>query len=298
MNHCLIEAEGIRHSFGKEAVLNGLDLKVGRGSIYGFLGRNGAGKSTLIRFLTGLARPDEGRLRVLGADPACWTVETQARCGYMADAQILPFFMRGSALIEWTRRLYPNWDSGIVDRLAARFRLDLHKRVQQLSLGQQRQLAFILALAPGPDLLILDEPAANLDTVARRVFLDEMLALLREEHKTVFFSTHVLSDVERVADHIGILSGGKILVSEPLDELKETVREIRFFWDRSEAPPVALDRAFSSRKGKGEILATMRLSKDAEPGRLAREAGCQWEERSLNLEDLFVNLTLQEGESS
>jgi len=296
MNEYLIEAEGITHAYGKESVLRGLDLKVGRGSIYGFLGRNGAGKSTFIRFLAGLSSPDEGSLRVLGTDPSRWSPETQCKVGYMADTLILPAYMRVSSLIEWTRQLYPDWDPSVIERLGKRFRLDQKKKVYQLSLGQQRQVAFMLALAPKPDLFILDEPAANLDVAARRAFLDEMLGLLREENKTVFFSTHVLSDVERVADHIGILSGGKMCVSETLDALKETVREIRFYWDRTDTPQVRIAGAYCTKAGRGEVLATLRTTDPASLDRTAAAAGCRWEERSLNLEDLFINLTLQEGD--
>jgi len=133
------------------------------------------------------------------------------------------------ALIKFTSQFYPDWDFGVCERMVRRFKMDPARRIKALSQGTARQVAFLLALAQKPDLLLLDEPAANLDVVARRDFLDEMLQLLREEGRTALLSSHILSDVERVADEIGILSRGTLKISEPLDQLKETVKQARFY---------------------------------------------------------------------
>ncbi|HVE16952.1 MAG TPA: ABC transporter ATP-binding protein [Chthoniobacterales bacterium] len=289
-----IEIENLSHGYGREPVLHGLNLSVPAGSIYGFLGRNGAGKSTCIRILAGLSARREGIVRVLGEDPVDFSRTTLERLGYVAETSFLPSQMKVETLIAWTRKLYPRWSDEIVARLLERFRLDRLKVIHELSLGQQRQLAFLLAVAPRPTLLVLDEPAANLDTVARRGFLTEIAALAREEGTTVFFSTHVLGDVERVADRVGILSDGRLLIDEPLDDLKEEVHQVRFFWNHPEPPPVKVSGAYRTHVGRGEVLITMRVVTEASITELADRAGCQWETRSLNLEDLFVELT--EGE--
>jgi ABC-2 type transport system ATP-binding protein len=289
----IIEIESLRHRYGLEEVLRDVNLKLEQGSIYGFLGRNGAGKSTCIRILAGLMRPTSGRVSVLGVDPGSWGRGTLERFGYSAESAFLPALARVGTLIAWTRALYPKWNDAMAERLLQRFRIDPRKRLNKLSLGQQRQVSFLLAAAPMPELMILDEPAANLDTVARRTFLEEIAALAREQGTTVFFSTHVLSDVERVADRIGILADGRLLVDEPLDELKESIRQARFFWDRPEPPRVAPPGAYRVRAGRGETLVTFRAGDD-EIATLAAAAGCRWEAHGLNLEDLFVELT--EGE--
>lgn len=290
-----IETNGLRHAYGDTPVLRDLQLRVPEGSIYGFLGRNGAGKSTCIQILAGLRQRQQGDVSVLGVNPASWGAKSLAEFGYVAESGFLPGQMRVGTLLDWTKALYPRWDAELVERWLTKFRLGRRKRVHELSLGQQRQLAFLLAVAPRPRLMILDEPAANLDTVARRGFLEEIAILAREEGATVFFSTHVLGDVERVADRVGILAGGKLLVDESLDELKETVRQVRFHWDRPEPPPVQPAGAFRIRKSRGETLVTMRLEDEASVAALAGRAGCRGEIRGLNLEDLFVELTQEES---
>jgi ABC-2 type transport system ATP-binding protein len=291
----VIELEELSHGYGSHAVLRGLNLSVPAGSIYGFLGRNGAGKSTCIRILSGLLGRQSGAVRVLGNDPATWGRAALERFGYVGESAFLPGQARVGALVAWTRVLYPRWSDAVATRLLERFRLDRRKRVHQLSLGQQRQLAFLLAVAPRPEVLVLDEPAANLDTVARRGFLTEIAALAREEGATIFFSTHVLGDVERVADRVGILAEGRLLVDEPLDDLKDAVRQVRFFWEHPDPPPVPATGAYRVQAGRGEMLVTLRVKDDAQLEHLAASAGCRWEARQLNLEDLFVELT--EGQS-
>ena len=205
----VIETANVSRSFDRTVVVQDLNLRVRRGSIYGLLGRNGAGKTTAIKMLVGLIWPHSGQIKVNGVEPAHFTVADRWKIGYVSERQILNPFMRVNVLIKFTASFYPDWDFALCDRLLQRFKIDPSKRIRALSLGTSRQVAFVLALAQRPDLLILDEPAANLDVVARRDFLDEMLQLLREENKTVLLSSHILSDVERVADEIGIMAGGQ-----------------------------------------------------------------------------------------
>jgi len=284
----------LRHSYRNHEVLKGINLRIEPGSIYGFLGRNGSGKTTCIRLLCGLMKRQSGGVNILGVDPELWGREDLCKVGYVPDGAILPSHMRVGTLLGWTRELYPKWSDAIVERLVSAFRLDLRMRIDKLSLGQQRQVAFLLAVAPQPELLVLDEPAANLDVVARRTFLAEIAGLARELETAVFFSTHVLGDVERVADRVGILSEGHLLVDESLDDLKEKVQQVRFHWSRPEPPPVNVPDAYAVRKTAGEVVVTMRVAGDF-VARTAESAGCLWEVQTLNLEDLFVELT--QGES-
>jgi ABC-2 type transport system ATP-binding protein len=290
MDSCVIETTNVSRSFGKSIAVQDLNLRVRRGSIYGLLGRNGAGKTTAIKMLVGLIWPDRGNIKVNGVDPAQFAVEDRWKIGYVSERQILNPFMRVGALIQFTSSFYPNWDQATCERILKRFRIDPAKRIRALSAGMSRQVAFLLAMAQRPDLLILDEPAANLDVVARREFLDEVLDLLREDGKTVLLSSHILSDVERVADEIGIIAQGRLKVSEPLDRLKETVKQVRFYGFKNGANGFELPDAFHFSKAGGEVLATLRIEDERRLQQLAAEHRCQYEVVHLNLEDIFVEM--------
>jgi len=181
-------------------------------------------------------------------------------------------------------------DRRLCEDLVSKFQLPLKTRVNKLSLGNQRILGIILALAPRPDVLLLDEPAANLDVVARREFLDEILSLIREGGKTVFFSTHILSDVERVADEVGILSDGVLKISESIDDLKDSVKQVRFHHFTG-IQPTEIPGSIRERRENNEILAVMKITETNQPATLATRWGCQAEIQDLGLEDIFVEIT-------
>jgi ABC-2 type transport system ATP-binding protein len=286
-----MEAEGISHSFGGTVALKNFTLRVPRGGIYGFLGRNGAGKTTAIKIFAGLIHPQTGSASVLGSIPTELTAEQRQRIGYVSEKQILPVTSKVRNLIQYTSQFYPDWDGELCTRLTTRFRIDLNKKISALSQGGQRQMAFILALAQRPELLILDEPASTLDVVARREFLDEILDLVREGGPTVFFSTHILTDIERVADHIGIIADGSLKVSEPLDELKETVRQVRFHSTQGNLDSISLPETIAVRKSKGELLVTARIRDEALVQEAAKRAQAEYEMQNLSLEDIFVEIS-------
>ncbi len=289
MNDTAISIRDVTRSYGKTPVLDRLDLTVKAGSIYGFLGRNGSGKTTTIKLLAGLGRPETGEISVLGRDPWAFTAEDRQGVGYLSEKQNLPPLMKVRSLLAFCSRLYPQWDRELCEGLISRFQVPVNRRVSALSMGNQRLVGIILALAPRPAVVLLDEPAANLDPVARREFLDEVLDLIRDGDRTVFFSTHILSDVERVADEVGILAQGKLRVSESLDSLKETVKRVRFFGfpdNAPERPP----QAFGWRVRDGEALGTLKLAHSGEPAALAATWKCQYEIIDLSLEDIFVDI--------
>jgi ABC-2 type transport system ATP-binding protein len=295
MDTYMIETKNVSRSFGRNRAVQNLNLRVRRGCIYGFLGRNGAGKTTALKMLAGLLWPDAGEIRVNGVAPAKFTVEDRWKIGYVSEKQILEPGLRVDALIRFTSQFYPDWDVGVCERILRRFKIDPTRRIGALSQGTARQVAFLLALAQKPDLLILDEPAANLDVVARRDFLDEMLGLLREEGKTAVLSSHILSDVERVADEIGIIARGTLKISEPLDQLKETVKPARFYGFARGLDAFEVPEAFRLTKSREEALATLRIKDETTLPRLAAAHQCQYELIHLNLEDIFVEI-VREGE--
>ena len=290
-NESPIRLDHVTRSYDGTVVLRDLNLAVKPGSIYGFLGRNGAGKTTALRMLAGLIKPHSGEARVLGHDPFTMGSAERQWLGYMSEKAIIPAFTKVRGVLELGRRLYPTWDATLADALLAKYHLSPWKRFSALSAGNQRLLGFIAAIAPRPKVLLLDEPAANLDVVARREILDDILTLIRDCGCTVLFSTHILGDVERVADEIGILAQGALRVSEPLDSLKDTIRQVRFFGFSNGSLPGDIPESFRTVRGHVEMTMTLRTSPLTTPETLAQRWHCRQETRALSLEDIFVELS-------
>ncbi len=224
----MIEIAGLSKAFGTNQVLQGVDLVVPRRAVCGFLGLNGAGKSTTIHVLLGLLRPDAGRCRVAGLDPVQEPAETRRRVGYMAENQTMYGWMRVRELIAWCGRFYPTWDAGLAETLREQMALTADAKVGTLSKGQTSKLALLLALAHRPELVILDDPVLGLDPLARRDFLRDVIGQLQARDVTAFFSSHLLYEIEPICDHVAILHGGRIVVSEPVDALRDRVKRVEF----------------------------------------------------------------------
>jgi len=224
----IINVQGLHRKFGKLKVLQGLDLDVPAGSIFGFLGLNGAGKTTLIRILLGLLKPNAGKCLVTGIDPQVNALEVRRRVGYMAENQTMYAWMRVGRIIDWVSRFYPVWDSGFAERLREQMKLDKDKKVGSLSKGQSSRLALLLALAHHPEMVILDDPTLGLDPIARRDFLRDVIGHLQAEGVTVFFSSHLLYEIEPICDRVAILHEGRIIRCAPVDELRERVKRVLF----------------------------------------------------------------------
>ncbi len=203
-------------------VLNGVSFAIEPGQIVALLGKNGAGKTTLIRIAMGMIETQRGSVRVFGLDPRVDAVEVKRRVGYVAEDQILPPFLKVRQVVELHRGLFPTWDDDLARHLGERFAVDPEARIKALSKGQARQVALLCAVAHRPELLILDEPAGGLDPAARREFLETSIRLLNESGTSILFSSHYMSDVERMADRVVMLDGGRVLIDSPLDDLRES----------------------------------------------------------------------------
>jgi ABC-2 type transport system ATP-binding protein len=286
-----ILVDNISRSFDGRAVVKDLSFSVKPGSIYGFLGRNGSGKTTTIRMLAGLIRPAAGEVRIMGKDPFTIGAMDRQWLGYMSEKAAIPPYATVRSVLKLGRALYPTWDTLLAETLLTKYDLPANKRFMALSQGNQRLLSFIMAIAPRPKVLLLDEPAANLDVVARREILDDILELIRDCGCTVLFSTHILGDVERVADEIGILAKGSLRVSESLDSLKDSIRQVRFYGFKSRMPDDDVPESLSTIRGKGEFTLTLRANSKTTPEMLSERWSCQHESRTLNLEDIFVELS-------
>ncbi|CAN5198820.1 ABC transporter ATP-binding protein [soil metagenome] len=222
----ILRTRDLRRRFGRLQAVEGLDMVVREGEIYGFLGVNGAGKTTTIRMLMGITAPDGGEITLFGETSPRTSLAQKRRIGYVSQEQVFYPWMNARSLGRFVGGLYPTWDKAEYRRLLEVLEVPPKRRVSALSGGMRVKLALALALAPRPPLLILDEPTAGLDPVARREFLEIITSQAREHGRTTFFSTHLLDEVERAADRVGIIHQGKIRYEGSLPTLRNRVRRI------------------------------------------------------------------------
>jgi ABC-2 type transport system ATP-binding protein len=218
----VIHIAALTRRFGAKAALDGVDLSLPRGAVYGLVGANGAGKTTLIKHILGLLRAESGSVRVFGLDPVADPVGVLSRIGYLSEENDLPGWMRVDELIRYSRAFYPAWDDAYAEELRQSFALDQSAKVKDLSKGQKARAGLLIALAYRAELLVLDEPSSGLDPIVRRDILGAVIRTIANEGRTVLFSSHLLDEVEEVADHVTMISGGTIVLSAPLVAIRES----------------------------------------------------------------------------
>jgi len=203
-----------------------VDLQVPKGSIFGFLGCNGAGKTTTIKILLGLLRCKTGVCQVNGIDPQKDPLQVRQQVGYMAEEQRMFGWMQVGQIVQWVGSFYPTWDPELVDRLVNLLELPRAAKVKTLSKGQMSRLAMLLALGHRPPIVILDDPTLGLDPIARKEFLRHIINLLQNEGVTVFFSSHLLYEIEPVADYVAILKDGVVEKVDATDALRRSTKRL------------------------------------------------------------------------
>ncbi|HTV85237.1 MAG TPA: ABC transporter ATP-binding protein [Dyella sp.] len=222
----IVQVRGLQKSFKQRQVLKELEWSIPSGRVIGLLGRNGAGKTTLLRCLLGLSPIDGGSVELFGEPMLEPGGERMHRIGFVPQTFDLFPWMKVRAYLDFTAAFYARWDAALVDRLLQEWELDARQKIGELSQGQRQKLAIVRAIAPDPDLLVLDEPVASLDPQARRAFMGELLALMRAPGKTVIFSTHITADLERADADIALLREGRIQFMRPLAQLRERLRRV------------------------------------------------------------------------
>ena len=252
-----IEAVGVTKRFRGETAVDGLKLSIPEGTAFGFLGPNGAGKSTTIKMLMGLLPMDAGRATVLGIDVGSSPQAIRRYVGYVPEQHFIYRWMRVKDVIRFCRSLYETWNGDMSDQLLDQFQLSPGKKIKALSRGMVVKLALLLAVAHEPKVLILDEPTAGLDPIAREEFLDGILRSATGNQRTVFFSSHTLSDVQRLADSVGIIDEGKLLVDCPVDDLLSRTKRIRMVIDSDEPPAALLEKGICRRLQRRECILTV-----------------------------------------
>jgi ABC-2 type transport system ATP-binding protein len=222
----VIVTENLTKYYDGRCAVNSLNLHVAQGTVYGLLGRNGAGKSTTIKMLLGMAHPSYGQAQLFGEDAAQLRPQTRGRIAYLAEGHPLYRWMTIGQAVKFSRAFYARWNQRLLEQILDHFELSPKRRIRRLSRGQQAQVALALAVAADPELLILDDPTLGLDTVVRRDFLESLIQIIQRRGRTILFSSHILGDVERVADRIGILVDGVLRVDCPTDHFKQSLRKV------------------------------------------------------------------------
>jgi ABC-2 type transport system ATP-binding protein len=243
MSEHAIEIRGLRKAY-PQFTLGPLDMSVPKGAIYGFVGPNGAGKTTTIDLIFGMGDKDAGRITVLGLDHLKDEAAMKARVGYVSpDLDFRPWGRVGNA-INFVKGFYPSWDEGYCGQLLSSLGVGRHERISALSFGARIKLALVLALSWRPMVLVLDEPTVGLDAIARQEVFGELLKAVRDEQRTVFISSHAIADLERFADHAGMIKNGRLVFEGAIAELLERYRIVDFTvnrpFDVSEQPGVVV----------------------------------------------------------
>ncbi len=277
-------------AFQQRVVLRQLDWTVPAGRVVGLLGKNGAGKTTLLRCLLGLSPIDGGQVELFGESMTEPGGERMHRIGFVPQSFDLFPWMRVGAYLDFTAAFYARWNRELVTRLLQNWEIDARQKIGQLSQGQRQKLAIMRAIAPQPDLLVLDEPVASLDPQARRAFMGELLELMRQPGKTVVFSTHITADLERAEADIALLRDGRIQFTRPLAELREHLRRVVFSrpdgW--AQVPVVAGVLKASVHGSDAELLVEDPIVESLQA--FAVEHGASLRIETPTLEDLFVEL--------
>ncbi|TWU00521.1 ABC transporter ATP-binding protein YtrB [Botrimarina colliarenosi] len=298
-----LEARSLIKAFDGDAVLKGVDLTVEPGTVLGLLGKNGSGKSTLIKCLLGLLKPTAGEAFVFGEDAWSLSAAAKGRLGYVPQEVVTYPWMRVRQVIAYTGAFYPTWNQRLADDLCRRWNLPLEQRAGVLSVGQLQTLGLVLALGHEPELLVLDEPVASLDPSARREFLRILIEITGDgddaggrvgesaRPRTVLFSTHITSDLERIASRLALLKDGAIAFEGESDALKERVKRIRLT-SRNGALPTGIDIPGAIHTTVEGVLAEATVTDFTPdlPARLAAENNVDVAVVDLNLEEIFVEM--------
>jgi ABC-2 type transport system ATP-binding protein len=277
---------GLMHCYENSSVLTGVDLTLTPGSVLGLIGRNGAGKSTLIRAMLGLLEPLAGSAFVFGEPALKLSDDAKARIAYVPQQPEALAWLTAEQMLDFVGRFYPRWDAAFAQKMLARWNIQPNRLLAKLSPGERQRVDLVRALASQPELLVLDEPAAALDPVARRELLRELALRAGESGTTVLFSTHIVSDLERVASEVAFLHNGKLLLHCGVDDTKERYGRL---WLPAKMSAAAPAHSLSRRRNEDGSVSLV----------VERDAQGHWPEAStlpgaridaLGLEDLFVEI--------
>jgi ABC-2 type transport system ATP-binding protein len=293
-----IRTRGLTRYFGAKRAVYELNLEVPRGSVFAFVGRNGSGKSTTIRMLLGLLQPTRGEATILDYAIRDLSPEARSRIGYLTEEHQLYGWMSVRECGKFQARFYPRWNERILHGVIDHFGLKPGARVKDLSRGERAGLALALTLAPDPDLLVLDDPALGLDPVARRSLVESMIYLTRRSDRTIFFSTHQLADMERVADYVAVLDQSVLRACCPLDAFREKVRQVRLSFAATPPPLPAIPGLLQAFRTERDLRVICVHYNGATEQALRALSPVTLELSPINLEDALISYLGDPGEKS
>jgi ABC-2 type transport system ATP-binding protein len=293
MNEIVLETEALTKYYGSSLAVDHLDLQIPRGCICGFVGRNGAGKTTAIKLMLGLLEPTAGSSKLLGCDSMALTPAVRQRIGYVTEGHRLFRWMTIGGLEKFQRAFFPKqWDDKFFADMIKYFELPGKKKIKHLSNGQRAQVSLALALAPNPELLIMDDPTLGLDAAIRRQFLEGMIELIMRQGRTVLFSSHILGDVERVSDRIVVIDKGVLRANCSLEQFQKAIKKAVLSFTDSVPDEVNIDGLLHCKRSERGLELTLVGTDDEKIAELAKSAGADnCRIVTMNLEDQFIEFT-------
>jgi len=288
MSEAAIVMDRFSKRFGAKVAVDNLSLSIPQGSIFGLVGQNGAGKTTTIRALLNLIQPSSGRLQVLGLDSVAQARAIHRRIGYIPESPDYYGWMTVDEMVSFNAAFYAQWDGDLAARLIKRLELPKRQRLATLSRGMKAKVGLVMALGPRPDMLILDDPTSGLDTIVRREFLEETIANVQAEGGTVFFSSHLLHEMERIADTVAILHQGKLRLSGSLESLKTGFKKLQAIYPQDVPVTFPLQGLVRAQRNGRHAILTVSEFAPAMVEQLRQGGASSVEVIDLPLEEIFV----------
>jgi ABC-2 type transport system ATP-binding protein len=290
MNESAVQASHLNKAFGPRHVLSDLTFDVRPGEVIGVLGKNGAGKTTLLELMLGYSTPSSGNVRVFGRESQDLPGEIKRRIGFVPQQDELLNQLTVAEQLRVIASFYQRWDHDLISRLCQEWGVDPKARIGSMSVGERQKLSILLAFGHQPDLLILDEPVASLDPLARRQFLEQLVELTGEGQRSIIFSSHIVSDIERLSSRIWILKEGRLVWECDLESLKESVSRLHIRLGGATVPTFDIPGAINQRTQGQSVIAVVRdwtpeIQQDFE-----QRHGVAVEQERLGLEELFLEL--------
>jgi len=290
MNDTTVEASNLSKSFGDKQVLQDMSFGVSPGDVVGVLGKNGAGKTTLLELMLGFTAPSGGGVRLFGHESYSLPGDIKSRVGFVPQQDELLDQLSVADQLRVIASFYSRWDAALITRLCAEWGVDLKARIKSMSVGERQKLSILLAFGHQPDLLILDEPVASLDPIARRQFLEQLLTISADGERAIVFSSHIVSDIERLANRIWILKDGRLDWKGDLDSLKESIVRLHIRGARGELPAFKIPGVLNFRRDGAFATAVVRDWTPEAQDAVEKSASVQIEVETLGLEEIFVEL--------
>ena len=290
MNSATVEASNLSKAFGAKQVLQDLSFGVSPGDVIGVLGKNGAGKTTLLELMLGFTPPTTGAVRVFGHESYSLPGNIKARVGFVPQQDELLDQLTVADQLRVIASFYSQWDSALIERLCSEWGVNMNARIKGMSVGERQKLSILLAFGHKPELLILDEPVASLDPIARRQFLEQLVTLSTDEQRAIVFSSHIVSDIERLANRIWILKDGRLDWQGDLDSLKESIVRLHIRGTGAELPAFKIPGLLNIRRDGAFATAVVRNWTAEAQEALEKDAAAQVDVETLALEEIFVEL--------